>query len=98
LRRFLIGTIGFSVVLIGLVMLVLPGPAIVIVPLGFAILASEFAWARRIWRRGTILVSRIRANPLRGRRWERGDMTPNRLASGRNTDFQVYASSGVLVR
>jgi hypothetical protein len=44
LRRFLIGTIGFSVVLIGLVM----------------ILASEFAWARRVWRRGTILVSRIR--------------------------------------
>ena len=60
LRRFLIGTIGFSVVLIGLVMIVLPGPAIIIVPLGFAILASEFAWARRVWRRGTILVSRIR--------------------------------------
>jgi len=38
----------------------LPGPAIIIVPLGFAILASEFAWARRVWRRGTILVSRIR--------------------------------------
>jgi Putative transmembrane protein (PGPGW) len=64
LRRFLIGTIGFSVVLIGLVMIVLPGPAIIIVPLGFAILASEFAWARRVWRRGTILVSRIRAKPV----------------------------------
>jgi hypothetical protein len=63
LRRFLIGTIGFSVVLIGLVMIVLPGPAILIVPLGFAILASEFAWARRVWRRGTILVSRIRGKP-----------------------------------
>jgi hypothetical protein len=64
LRRFLIGTIGFSVVLIGLVMIVLPGPAILIVPLGFAILASEFAWARRVWRRGTILVSRIRGKPV----------------------------------
>ena len=64
LRRFLIGTIGFSVVLIGLVMIVLPGPAIIIVPLGFAILASEFAWARRVWRRGTILVSRIRGKPI----------------------------------
>jgi hypothetical protein len=64
LRRFLIGTIGFSVVLIGLVMIVLPGPAILIVPLGFAILASEFAWARRVWRRGTILVSRIRGKPI----------------------------------
>jgi Putative transmembrane protein (PGPGW) len=64
LRRFLTGTIGFSVVLIGLVMIVLPGPAIIIVPLGFAILASEFAWARRVWRRGTILVSRIRGKPV----------------------------------
>ena len=64
LRRFLIGTIGFSVVLIGLVMIVLPGPAILIVPLGFALLASEFAWARRVWRRGTILVSRIRGKPV----------------------------------
>jgi len=64
LRRFLIGTIGFSVLLIGLVMIVLPGPAIIVVPLGFAILASEFAWARRVWRRGTILVSRIRGKPV----------------------------------
>ena len=64
LRRFLIATIGFSVVLIGLVMIALPGPAIIIVPLGFAILASEFAWARRVWRRGTILVSRIRGKPV----------------------------------
>jgi len=64
LRRFLIGTIGFSVVLIGLVMIVLPGPAIIIVPPGVGILASEFAWARRVWRRGTILVSRIRGKPV----------------------------------
>ena len=64
LRRFLLGTIGFSVVLIGLVMIVLPGPAIIIVPLGIALLASEFAWARRVWRRGTILVSRIRGKPV----------------------------------
>ncbi|HEY4757645.1 MAG TPA: PGPGW domain-containing protein [Chthoniobacterales bacterium] len=64
LRRFLIGTIGFSIVLIGLVMIVLPGPAFIILPLGLAILASEFAWARRVWRRGQILVSRVRRKPV----------------------------------
>lgn len=63
LRRFLIGAIGMSVVLIGLVMIVLPGPAIIILPLGFAILASEFAWARRVWRRGRILILRVRGRP-----------------------------------
>jgi hypothetical protein len=64
LRRFLIGTIGFSVILIGLAMIVLPGPAFIVVPLGVAILASEFAWARRVWRRGQILVSRVRGKPI----------------------------------
>src|SRR5207248_8800762 len=64
LRRFLIGAIGLSVVLIGLAMIVLPGPAFIVVPLGIAILASEFAWARRIWRRGQILVSRARGKPV----------------------------------
>ena len=64
LRRFLIGTIGFSVVLIGLAMIILPGPAFIVVPLGFAILASEFAWARRVWRRGRILVARVRNKPV----------------------------------
>jgi tellurite resistance protein TerC len=64
LRRFLIGSIGFSVVLIGLVMIILPGPAFILVPLGVAILASEFAWARRIWRRGRILVARVRRKPV----------------------------------
>ncbi len=62
LRKFLVGIIGFSVLLIGLVMIVLPGPAIIIVPLGFAILATEFAWARRVWRRGRILVARVRGS------------------------------------
>ena len=64
LRRFLIGAIGFSVVLIGLAMIVLPGPAFIVVPLGVAILASEFAWARRVWRRGRVLVERVRGKSI----------------------------------
>ena len=64
LRRFLIGAIGVSVVLVGVAMIVLPGPAFIMVPLGFAILATEFAWARRVWRRGRILVARVRGKPV----------------------------------
>jgi uncharacterized protein (TIGR02611 family) len=73
LRRFLIGTIGFSVLLIGLIMIVLPGPALIVVPLGVAILASEFAWARRVWRRGRILISRVRGRPFLASRSKRDD-------------------------
>jgi Putative transmembrane protein (PGPGW) len=61
LRKFLVGIIGGTIILIGLAMTVLPGPAIVVIPVGFAILATEFAWARRVWRRGKILVARVRS-------------------------------------
>lgn len=39
--------LGFSVLLVGIALLVLPGPAIVVIPIGLAILATEYAWARR---------------------------------------------------
>ena len=46
-RKLAIATIGASVVALGVAMLVLPGPAILVIPLGLAVLAVEFAWARR---------------------------------------------------
>ncbi len=46
-RRVIIAVIGFTVLLIGVALLVLPGPAFLVIPAGLAILAIEFAWARR---------------------------------------------------
>ncbi|MDH3439609.1 MAG: TerC/Alx family metal homeostasis membrane protein [Gammaproteobacteria bacterium] len=46
-RRAVILLIGSSVLVIGVAMVVLPGPAVLVVPLGLAILGIEFAWARR---------------------------------------------------
>jgi tellurite resistance protein TerC len=46
-RKLAIATLGSSVVALGVAMVVLPGPAIIVIPLGLAILAIEFAWARR---------------------------------------------------
>ena len=39
---------GFTVTFAGLVMLVLPGPALVVIPIGLAMLALEFRWAERM--------------------------------------------------
>lgn len=50
-RRAVIFVIGASVVLLGAVMLVTPGPAILVIPAGLAILATEFLWARRLLQR-----------------------------------------------
>ena len=59
-RKVVVAVIGFTVLLIGLMMVVTPGPAVVVIPIGLAILASEFAWARRITRRGSVFVARVR--------------------------------------
>lgn len=59
-KKIVVGVIGTTVVLFGVILIVTPGPAILVIPLGFAILASEFAWARRVMRRGKVFVGRIR--------------------------------------
>lgn len=46
-RRIVILIVGSTVLLIGVVMIVLPGPALLVIPLGLSVLAIEFAWARR---------------------------------------------------
>ena len=43
-RRVVVSVIGMTVLLVGIALLVLPGPAVI--PIGLAILATEFAWAR----------------------------------------------------
>lgn len=55
-RRVIIGVIGGTILLIGIVMIVLPGPAIVVIPLGLAILATEYIWARRWLKKVRVLV------------------------------------------
>lgn len=40
--------VGATVTLAGITMLVTPGPAFVVIPIGLAMLALEFAWAERL--------------------------------------------------
>jgi hypothetical protein len=64
-RKVVYSVIGLTVLLLGIAMVVLPGPAIIFIPLGLAILASEYAWARRIIRRGRVFVEKAK----RTRHW-----------------------------
>lgn len=59
-RRVIVGVIGTTVVLFGIALMVLPGPAIVVIPLGLAILATEFVWARRWLQRARTFMYRIK--------------------------------------
>jgi Putative transmembrane protein (PGPGW) len=66
-RRIVVAVIGGSVFLIGIAMIILPGPAIVVVPLGLGILGLEFAWAR-IWLRKLRATASGVVNRMRRRR------------------------------
>src|SRR5688500_19900425 len=44
-KRIAVSVVGGALVLGGLVMLVLPGPGILVIALGFAVLGTEYAWA-----------------------------------------------------
>ena len=63
-RRIVVGVMGGTVLLVGVGMIVLPGPAIVVIPLGLGILGLEFAWARfwlrRLRERASHMVARFR--------------------------------------
>jgi tellurite resistance protein TerC len=48
MKRVAVGTAGFVVVAVGVALIVLPGPAILVIPLGLAILATEFPWAEKL--------------------------------------------------
>ena len=47
-KRIVIAVIGFTVLLTGIAMIILPGPAFVVIPIGLGILATEFLWARKL--------------------------------------------------
>ena len=56
IKRVAILLIGSTVLAIGVALLVLPGPAFIVIPAGLVILATEFAWARRWLRKARGLL------------------------------------------
>jgi uncharacterized protein (TIGR02611 family) len=72
-RRVAVGVVGGTVIMAGVAMLALPGPGLVTIALGLAILSLEFerprAWLARMKARGVALKDRLAAAPDRhGRR------------------------------
>lgn len=60
MKKFFVALIGGTVLLIGALLLVLPGPGIPVVAAGLAILATEFFWARRALRNAKGAVAKAR--------------------------------------
>lgn len=60
MKKVFVGLIGGTVLLVGIALLVLPGPGAVVIAAGLAILATEFIWARRVWRKAKSTVAKVR--------------------------------------
>lgn len=59
-RKLIVGVIGITILLLGVAMVVLPGPAFIVIPVGLGVLATEFAWARRMVRRARVMIAKAR--------------------------------------
>lgn len=66
-RRIVVGVVGATILLIGVVMLVTPGPALIVIPVGLAILSIEFTWARAWLKRLRESISNRNSNNLKRR-------------------------------
>lgn len=58
-KRVVVAVIGGTVTLLGIALIVLPGPAFIVIPIGLSILATEFLWARRLLEKARAMVSRL---------------------------------------
>ena len=50
-RRVVVAVVGFLLLAVGAALLVLPGPGLLVIAAGIAVLALEFPWAERLAKR-----------------------------------------------
>ncbi|HWB05974.1 MAG TPA: PGPGW domain-containing protein [Verrucomicrobiales bacterium] len=69
-RKVVVALLGVTVVLVGVLMIVMPGPAFLVIPVGILLLGTEFMWAEKLGAEFLAGLSRIREN-WRSRRQRR---------------------------
>ena len=69
IRKIAVLIFGGTVLVIGVALIVLPGPAFIVVPAGLAILALEFAWARRLLKKAQSIVKHDIPGNSSWKRW-----------------------------
>jgi tellurite resistance protein TerC len=66
-KKIVVAIVGGTVTLIGIALIVLPGPAIIVIPIGLSILATEFLWAKRWLDKIKQMTTRLRTKKSGGR-------------------------------
>jgi uncharacterized protein (TIGR02611 family) len=63
--RLSVAAVGFTVLGVGLVMLITPGPGLLVIIAGLAILAHEFAWAAKALEKAKTRAAQAREAAMR---------------------------------
>jgi uncharacterized protein (TIGR02611 family) len=66
-KRLIVIVVGSTILLIGIAMLVLPGPAVLVIPIGLGVLATELVWARRLLTKLKSTFQKGKENAAHGR-------------------------------
>jgi uncharacterized protein (TIGR02611 family) len=68
-KRFAVTVIGAALLALGAAMMVLPGPGILVIVAGLAVLATEYVWAQRLLKRAKSQAEKVQeaavASPVR---------------------------------
>ena len=68
-KRFAVTLVGVALLLLGAAMMVLPGPGILVIVGGLALLATEYVWARRMLKTAQAQAEKVQeaavASPVR---------------------------------
>ena len=80
LKKILVIIIGGTVLLVGIILIFLPGPSFIVIPAGLAILAIEFSWARTLLKRAQNAANAKIFSFLSWRRKKKADRSPGSAA------------------
>lgn len=67
-KKIIVLVIGGTLVSIGIAMIILPGPAFLVIPIGLSILGTEFAWAKAFLKRVRKHATSLHSQLTRGKK------------------------------
>jgi uncharacterized protein (TIGR02611 family) len=67
-KKFAVTILGVALLVVGLAMMVLPGPGILVIVAGLAVLATEYVWARSLLNRAKNQAEKVQEAAVASRR------------------------------
>ncbi len=64
IKKIFVAITGFTILLVGIILIVTPGPATLVIPAGLAVLATEFVWAENLLNKFKSKLKKVKAKNI----------------------------------